>query len=493
MQLLRQPGWPEMWCALRTPAALVLLGLAFSADASAVMPCRVPGIATAVQCGTLARPLDPAKPQGVTIDLHYVVVPALARRKHPDPIFFLAGGPGQSAIALAPQLLRQMARLNNRRDLVFVDQRGTGQSAPLVCEDERHQPLAMQLDPVLRNAALTRCLAQLKKLPYGDLRFFTTVLASQDLDAVRMALGAVQVNLVSGSYGTRAALDYTRQFPAAVRRSVLDGVAPPDMALPTSSSADAQAALDAMLNACEHEAACAKAHPALRLNWERLLAAGPVSVRVAHPLTGLVEQVSLDREMMLGLVRLPLYAPVTTSALPVAIDSAARGEFAPLIGLGLNVGGRRSQAPAMGMHFSVVCAEDFTRMAKSTDAPGSDFGDNFSQLYASTCAHWPRGDVPAAFYTLPSATSATLLLSGGLDPVTPPRHGARVAQALGPKARHVVVPQAGHGVMALACMRDVLARFFDAPDDTAALAVDTGCVGNIPRPAAFVPVTTSPP
>jgi hypothetical protein len=111
-------------------------------------------------------------------------------------------------------------------------------------------------------------------------------------------------------------------------------------------------------------------------------------------------------------------------------------------------------------------------------------------LYRQVCAGWPRGEVPAAFYQLPPATAATLVLSGGADPVTPPRHGERVTKALGALARHVVVPQAGHGVMGLVCMREVLYRFIDAPDDPQALQVDAACASAIPRPPAFMPFTT---
>ena len=137
------------------------------------------------------------------------------------------------------------------------------------------------------------------------------------------------------------------------------------------------------------------------------------------------------------------------------------------------------------MHFSVVCAEDFPRLAASADKAGADFGDSFAALYRDICASWPRGDVPPAFYTVPAAQSATLVFSGGLDPVTPPRHGQRVAQALGAKARHVVVPNAGHGVMGLGCLRDVTYRFVDAISDDEALKVETTCAAKIPRPPMF--------
>jgi len=216
-------------------AGLLLLALAGSmmaASAATLKPCRVEGIATELQCGVLQRPLDPARPEGVKIDLHYLVVPAMARNKLPDPILLLAGGPGQSAIQLAPVLMQRLGRLNNRRDLVFIDQRGTGQSAPLQCPDRSRSKLDESMDDAAQADWLLQCRDQLAKLPYGDMRFFTTTIAMQDMDAVRAELGAAQWNLVGGSYGTRAALEYLRLFPKQVRRTIIDGVAPPDMVLP---------------------------------------------------------------------------------------------------------------------------------------------------------------------------------------------------------------------------------------------------------------------
>ena len=469
-------------------AACSLLGVTAQAGAQDLKPCRVPGIKTEVQCGVLSRALDPAQPAGVHIDVHYMVVPALARRKKPDPVFFLAGGPGQSAIKVAPMLLQQFARLNNRRDLVFVDQRGTGRSAPLLCDDLRQSSLAQQLDTGLREAAIAQCLVELKKLAYGDLRQFNTLLAMQDLDAVRQALGVSRINLIGASYGTRAALEYLRQFPAAVRRTVIDGVAPPDMVLPLSFSGDGQAALEALLIACEKEAACRKLHPALRHRWEQLLASLPLTVRVAHPVSGRVESLTITRAMVLGLIRGPLYSPPLASALPFAISQAALGRWDAMLGLAFTAQPARAGDLAMGMHFSVVCAEDVPRIAASVDRPGRDFGDDVVGSYQRICAEWPRGDLPAEFYTLAKASSAVLMLSGGLDPATPPRHAQRVAQALGPMARHVVVANAGHGVMALPCLRDALPRFIDAEDDSLAAAVDVSCAVRIPRPPVFVPV-----
>lgn len=472
----------------------LLAALSVTAWASEpVVACRVPGLSHEVLCGRLQRALDPARPGGVQVPIHFVVVPARARHKLPDPVLFLAGGPGQSAIALAPGVLPLFSRLNNRRDIVFIDQRGTGRSAPLACDDnEQARGVAEQADPERQFKALRQCRERLAGLAHvggaDGLKFFTTSLAVQDLDAVRDALGASRVNLVGGSYGTRVALEYQRQFASRVRRSVLDGVAPPDMVLPASISTDAQAVFEAMLNACAREAACARAHPRLRQEWAGLLAGVPRPVSVPHPLTGEAERFTLTRDVLLGAVRGALYSPTLASALPAAISEAASGRLQGLLGLNSMLSSRRATAPAMGMHFSVTCAEDVPRLGGSADLPGSDFGDGPARLYQRVCAEWPRGEVPPGFYAVAPSSSPVLLLSGGLDPATPPRHAARMAEALGPKALHVEVDNAGHGVMSLGCSPDVLYRFIAAEDERSALAVDAGCLQAIPRPPAFSPL-----
>jgi pimeloyl-ACP methyl ester carboxylesterase len=465
-----------------------------SASVSAPLAeCHVAGIRNGVLCGVLQRPLDPAHPEGTQIGIRYVVVPAMARRKFPDPVFLLAGGPGQSAIAVAAATMPVFSRLNNRRDIVFVDQRGTGGSAPLTCPDGEHMTLAEQADPDRQYRLTVQCKAELLKLPYikreSDLGLFTTSIAVQDLDAVRRELGAERIDLVGGSYGTRVALEYQRQFPKAVRRSVIDGVAPPDMVLPASFSTDNQAAFDALLAACAAEAACARDYPDLRARFATLLQSLPRTVAAPHPLRGGSEEFILGREMLLGAIRNALYAPALAAALPQALDTASRGDFVGLVGLNATFALRKEARLAAGMHLSVVCAEDVPRLAASVDRPGKDFALDFVRFYERMCSAWPRGDVPAAFYGLVASSVPVLVLSGGIDPATPPRHGERVVRALGPMARHVVVANAGHGVLGLGCMRDVVYRFIDAGADRDALAVDAGCAAGVPRPPAFRPIT----
>ncbi len=495
------PGLTRLLAAALGVAAGVLLGAVAvagpaAAAGSRLVDCRIAGIEYSAKCGALERPLDPERPSGTQITVRYVVVPAVARRHHDDPIFMLAGGPGQSAIELAPVVLPLLQRLNSRRDIVFVDQRGTGRSASLDCGDTEREPWTDATDPQRQLERLAACRERLQRLPYirnvSDLGYFTTSLAVQDLDAVRRQLGARRINLLGGSYGTRVELEYLRQFPQAVRRSVLDGAAPPDMALPASFSTDGQTAFDAMLAACEAEDACRHAHPELRVQWHALLQRLPQPAVVQDPLTGVPESLVVTRGLLLGAVRGPLYVPALAAGLPVAIDAAAKGRWEPLMGLSAMLEARGSGL-AMGMHFSVICAEDVPRLGSTHDAAGADFGHDMAELYQRACAEWPRGPVPAGFYTIAPGASPALVLSGGLDPATPPRHGARVAQALGAMARHVVVANAGHGVMATGCMPDVIQRFFDAADDRAALAVDTACVSAIPRPPAYRPIERDTP
>ncbi|MBP6902747.1 MAG: alpha/beta fold hydrolase [Burkholderiaceae bacterium] len=485
--------------------------------------CRLPGLAQAARCAVLRRPLDPARPQGPQIDLHIALLPAVARAKAADPVVFLAGGPGQSAIDLAATLVARHGRLQQRRDLVLVDQRGTGRSAPLLCPDDRPRaalmPLAeaMAIDEDQRRQRLAACRSALQAQPHGDLRFYTTLLATVDLEAVRLALGAEQLNLIGASYGTRAGLDYLRQHPQRVRRAVLDGLAPPDMRLHDTAARDNQAALDAVLAACAADSqvvaglpGCAQRHPDLARRLQALRQRLPIATQLPHPISGRPERVMLQADQLSAWLRAPLYAPALAAGLPAAIDAAAqppgREDFAPLLALASSLMGPGSPPLATGMHLSVLCAEDLGPNAPPADAAdrgaqadaANAFGGSFSRLYQQACADWPRGTVPADFYRLPAATAPVWLLSGSDDPVTPPRHGERVAQALGSRSRHLVVQGAGHGLLALGCVRDAAQRFITAADDTAALAATeaqglNSCVARHQRATAYRPIGTAPP
>ncbi len=461
--------------------------------------CWLPGLAHQVRCGVLRRPLNDEAPQGVQIELHVAVLPAQARQALADPVVFFAGGPGQSALDLAGTISNLLARERNRRDVVLIDQRGTGRSAPLRCDGDSQPPasLASTLSPAAQLRAMQRCLTQLRALPYGDLRYFSTPAAVADAEAVRQALGVERWNLVGISYGTRVALAYLKQFPEHVRRVVLDGVVPPDMALPLAAGPDAEAAWEALLRDCEADAPCQRSFPNLRAQWRQVLASLPRDVVVNHPLTGEPERFSLSREMLASLLRVPLYAPALAAGLPQAIQAAAAGRFTPLVGLAAALGGAGEGASASGMHFSVICSEDAPALERSA-SPRSERGERgehwasgLAELYRSVCKTWPRANVPPAFFQPALSAAPVLLLSGALDPVTPPRHAQRMQAALGPQALHRVVPNSGHGQLGLACVGDVVHSFLSASRDADALASaqdDGRCAHKLPRPPALAPL-----
>lgn len=444
--------------------------------------CRVEGFAQQVQCGQLQRPLNPDQPLGKQITLHFIVLSAKDNNAASEPIFLLAGGPGQSAINVASWMQILFEKLQRGHDLVFVDQRGTGSSAPLLCPE--NNDLAGIGDVNFVQQQILKCKTQLEKLPYGDLRFFTTSIAMQDLDAVRDSLHYSRINLIGISYGTRAALDYQRQFPQHVRRSILDGVVQPDDML---AEDDLQKSLASLFNACALDHRCQQAYPSLPQDWKKLLASLPQQTQLTHPRLGSQINATVRREDVLAWVSQVLYSPVSSAGLPGAIEQAVKGNFNSLLALSGAGNLTNPGSIAYGMHFSVMCAEENEHMQQHPKpAADNDFGDLHNQLYLNVCKVWPHGQVPKDFYRVAASTTPVLLLSGGLDPVTPPWHAQKVAQALGSKARHIVLNNSGHGMLQQSCLADVATQFINAKTDLSAQQVDASCVKQIPRPSVWI-------
>ena len=459
-----------------------------AATDTALNPCRLPGLSQEVRCGHVEMPETPGTSNGRVLQIEFAVVPALAKNKAPDPLFVLAGGPGQSAMQVAPLTLPMLAQINTRRDIVFVDQRGTGKSHPLTCADDEKQQarLAEAVDMQRQIARIGACLRSLD----ADPRQYATWIAVRDLDAVRARLGADSVNLWGGSYGTRVGLEYLRQFPERVRTLVLDGVAPPDMRLPASFALDGQAALDRMIAACAADATCTARYPAFATQLNTLFnrfGAKPLQVTLTDPLTGRPEQLPFTRESFLSVLRTPLYAPQFAVMLPYIVDRAAQDDFTPLASMLAAFGGNGALRLSWGMHFAVVCAEDMPRIdaADRAAAAATRFGTGFIELYEQACKQVAHQPAPAAFYTLPTARVPVLLLSGGADPATPPRHAALVAKAL-PNSRHLVAPNLGHGVSGHGCAPELIARFVRQASFE---GIDGACLERLPAPPFFRPPT----
>ncbi|PZP63745.1 MAG: alpha/beta hydrolase [Pseudoxanthomonas spadix] len=466
--------WPALLLAASVPAAQ-----ARTLGTLEFKPCTLsaPLMPTSVeaQCATLQVPENRAAPGGRRIALRIGWVPAQNDTSaEPDPVFMLAGGPGQSALDTYPQVQPAFAKINAKRHVILVDQRGTGGSNPLQCP----QPdKAQSIDTPDAAAAYARsCLAQLEKK--ADLRFYTTGDAIADLDAVRQAIGAERIDLVGVSYGTRVAQQYAATYPRHTRAIVLDGVAPNSLVLGNEFAQNLESALDLQFARCANDKACADklGNPRQRLNaLMQTLRTQPPTVTFRDPVTGAARRETLHAGDVAGLVRMSAYMPLMTATLPLQFAEAAQGRYDTLAATTSLISGSLSDSMAMGMQLSVICAEDGSELAPDPGQDGSLLGNAIVEGLKAQCAVWPKGTRAANFRKPLSTDVPALLLSGQFDPVTPPRYGAEVAKSL-PNARHLVLKGQGHNVIAVGCAPQLLGQFLDKAD---AKSLDTKCLDRL--------------
>ncbi len=456
--------------------------------------CRLPGASAQLRCGTLEVFEDRTARSGRKLKLHVAVAPALSSNPSPDPLFILAGGPGQAASDVATMMLTALERVRRERDLVFLDQRGTGKSNGLECElGPADASFAERLRAEFDEGRVRACIDELSKK--ADLRLYTTSVAMDDLDEVRAALGYERINLWGGSYGTRAALVYLRQHPERVRTAILDGVAPMQLLLPADVASDAQRALSLLFEQCGADAACEKTYPKLGERFSSLLdrlAQAPARTTVPHPVTGQSIEVEIGREVFVQTVRALLYQPEATSLVPFSIDRASEGDFRPLIAQAQMIDSGFGNGLAIGMFFSVVCSEDVPFIpegALQKGAAGTFMGSGFADDVVRTCALWPKAEVPASYREPVRSEAPVLLLSGNLDPVTPPRWAEEAKKTLTNSA-HVVVPGSGHGTLGSACVRNLIRRFVE---QGSLEGLDPTCDSKGLRPPFFTSFAGPPP
>jgi pimeloyl-ACP methyl ester carboxylesterase len=460
-----------------------------SADAAADAPsetrCRLtaPRVpAVLAFCSELIVPEDRAAAEGSELSLFVARVPALTAAPRPDPLVLLAGGPGQSAVDLYLQMRRAFDPALRERDIVLLDQRGTGRSADgFDCKLAEPTSFDRSAREELQHA-IAACLAELDR----DPRFFSTEPAVEDLESLRAALGAERLNLYGISYGTRVAQRYAARYPQRVRTLVLDGVVPASLALGPAIAADAQAALDGLFRRCSGEPDCAARYPDLRERFQGLrlrLASGPVSIDVANPATGRLETRLFSAGDFAGVVRLMSYSSATASLLPLAVSEAYEGDYTMLAAQVDILTSDLATAMNMPMHNSVVCTEDvpFYMQGRHEDASDAYLGTSVLEALETICSVWPVDPAPASVKAPLALRAPALLLSGELDPVTPPRYAAEVMAAGLTNALHVTVRGQGHGIAGIGCAPRLIARFLEA---ASVEAVDARCLDAEP-PAPF--------
>ena len=443
----------------------------------------------AARCGILTVPENPAEPKGATIGLHVAVVPALNRRAAAAPLFILAGGPGQGAADLYASYAGAFARINRNHDIVMVDQRGTGRSAPLNCSyPEDWQPAANDLSKV-RQATL-ECLAALG----NHVRYYTSSVAVGDLDKVRQALKFARIDLYGSSYGTRVAQLYMRRHPEATHAVILDGVTYPEQVIGPDTPADGERTLNLIVARCGQAPDCSVAYPTLRQDLDALrrrFGADRQPLSIGDPATGLPISVEFNRSLLNGALRFLSYNSTEASLLPTLIHQGAAGNLGPLASQTIMMARQIGDNLASGMQNTVVCSEDaplfeglhMDRQRIAETYQGTDQLDALAQI----CQVWPRGPVDSDLHSALSSDVPTLLLSGDADPVTPPQDAERAARGL-KRHRSLVLPGEGHGQAATGCMPRLMAQFLDDP---APESLDATCLDQH-RPAPFFVGMTGP-
>lgn len=444
----------------------------------ALAECEVPGVRAPALCGTYEVWENRAARSGRRIPLHIVVLPARRSetgQRQADPLFYFDGGPGGSATGAAGWVSRLLRDVNDTRDLVFVDVRGTGRSAALECPaPSDDEPLQAWFEPFLSEPYVRRCLDRQQ----ADVRFYTQPVAMDDIDEVRTALGYARINLFGTSGGTRQAQIYVRRHGGSVRAAVLQGVAPMDGEMPLAFARAMEAGLRALFDRCARDAGCRGSHPALEEAWERAKARvdrGAVTATVRHPRTGRQEVVTITRGVFADGIRHMLYNLEGGARLADVIESAARGDFDPFAQAELQQAIRFDAALAHGFFLSSTCAEDvpFIDEDEIREATAGTFlGDYRVRRQQAACRLWPRGaGIDADFQRPVQSAVPVLVLSGDADVATPASDAERAIAHL-PNARHVIFSNQGHALRDPACAARLIADFIESGD---AKGLDISC------------------
>ena len=456
--------------------------------------CHVKGIKEQVKCGTLSVPenylardelAQSNQPQSKSFDVNVVVLPALDRTSELAPLMFLAGGPGQAATELAAHIRTSFSQIRKQRDIILVDQRGTGKSNALICDESNldAQDVYISVEADLTNEQVTSCLSEF----HQDLSQYNSENAIRDFDAVRAALGHQKINLYGGSYGTRAALVYMRMFPKNIRSVVLDSVGPIEVPIGLFGLSGTNS-FDLLVENCHKEAACQKAFPTLKADFQNVfnrLKQSPVDTTIVHPRLGTPVTFNIDVAKFVSTIQMQLYQMEMRTMVPLVISEAAKGNYLPLAGLvAMNDKDTPQGGVYSGVLLNIVCNEDFPRI--NDNDWNSDADNDFSRNVMHSglrfvCPLWPQYRPDSTFYQPVTADIPTLILSGKLDPVTPPSNGDKSDATL-PNSKHIVVEHASHIVASTECGVSLVDQFLE---NLSFEDIDETCVAELP-PESFM-------
>ena len=385
--------------------------------------------------------------QGRTIKLNVIILHAFSETPKSDPFFPLAGGPGADVTQRVNSYKKSWIR--DERDIVFVSQRGTGGDNRLDCvlatSDDNLQGY---FDPLFNLDNFRACLEELQKK--FDLTMYSTCLAADDLNDLRLALDYDKINLTGTSYGTRAALVYMRRHPETVRTATLNGVLPIANKNPLFHASSAQEAIQLLLTDCFENPECRFAFPNLENEFLTILERldeEPAGVLIDHPVTKERVLVNLDRAAFTEALRTMMYSYGRNRQVPYLIHQAFLGDYEPFAATGIQSSRNIRRQLALGMLLCVTCGEDISRVTDEEIVrftQGTFLGENRIRQQMAVCEFWPKSNIPDNFGDPVHVDVPILLLSGTMDPVTPPIWGKEAASHL-PNGLHIVV-EGAHGV-----------------------------------------------
>jgi pimeloyl-ACP methyl ester carboxylesterase len=468
--------------------SVINIAIAMSVAPVRLPPCTVPGIPAGFLCGELKVPENRAISNGRTISLFVVVAPALTDKPRTDAWVEIAGGPGNAASYYAQSYASIMREYRRERDVLLVDQRGIGRSNGLYCESLAGHRISSLFERWPADS-VAACRDSLSRI--ADLSQYSTEQAAEDLEAVREWLGYTQLNLFTYSYGARAALSYMRRYPDKVRSAILWGVVAPDFRRPLHYARDGQQSLNRLFEDCAADPSCGAAYPLLKSSLDKVLGEltrAPVSITVKHPVSGASLPVSITTAGFADALWVALMRPDQAHRIPLVIHEAARGNYQPLLDLDVATGppNRRYYNAA---HLSIVCAEEVQHVSRTeVEAAyrGTFMPADRALAYLRACRQWGTRPGPSVLLQPVKADVPTLILSGYMDPVTPPAWGEAIGKTL-PKSRHLILRHLSHesdGLENVECLDTIFLSFLAKAD---ASSVDTGCTGSMRAPAFDLP------
>ncbi|MCP4986682.1 MAG: alpha/beta fold hydrolase [Colwellia sp.] len=474
--------WKDMWKKILTLSVLSVSATTWASDKDlALENCHLDGIRSQVKCGTVEVPENYQLPQGKKISVNFSILPAINNSDNKIPLMFLAGGPGEGAAELSAQIFSNFNEIRKSRDIILVDQRGTGKSQPLQCQDALDINPYTSLPEDFTNEEVKDCLAKLTAGNEIDLAQFTSENAIRDFDAVRAALGHEKINIYGGSYGTRAALVYMRLFPQSLNSVVLDSVGPVEVPIGLFGQSAARS-FKLLLENCQKDNACQQAYPNLAKEFKALLVKleqAPVKVNIAHPRLGTQTELVINDSKFISTLQMQLYSLSGRSLVPLIIHQASLGDFKPFAGLIAQTDTEKGIGIYMGLHLNIVCNEDIPRISTKMlkDDANNDFAkDLSSKMMQDVCTVWPKYAVNDDFYKPVTANVPTLILSGDLDPVTPPSNGEKSAATL-PNSHHIVAKNTAHIVASTKCAVGIVNEFLTSLTPN---ALDESCLSELP-------------